>query len=306
MKTTIKKVLVWLGLSVLMMIFWITGLMIGNAIFPSSLMDMPLQSNSNPELMLLLTCAINSWVIIYFISKSRFKGWQLVGIVFFVTFGIQYFMSQIETIWFNASLTLPIKGIYAVVTGGAFMNLLFAITATWLTGNFKVSDRQPPIKTAGSDLGLWLRVAVLSALVWPLVYFMAGYLVAWQFADVRLLYSGTTEMGSFVSIMAGNFASGLYGFQIFRGLLWVLIGWIVLTTLNGSAINKGIILGLLLSLLGSSQLLLPNPYMADTVRLAHLLETGSSNFLWGFIIAWTLDRYVQVESKGVSAQLAGS
>ena len=278
-----------------MMIFWIAGLMIGNAIFPSSLMDMPVESGSNPELMLLLTCGINSLVIIYFISRSRFKGWQLVGIVFFIVFGIQYFMSQIETLWFNESLTLPIKGIYAVVTGGAIMNLLFAIMATWLTGNFKVADRQNSIIMPGYDPALWMRVAVLAAVVWPLVYFMAGYLIAWQFADVRLLYSGTTEMGSFVSIMAGNFASGLYGFQIFRGVLWVLLGWIVLATLNGTMIQKGIILGLLFSLLGSSQLLLPNPYMAYTVRMAHLLETASSSFLWGFVIAWALDSYVQVE-----------
>ena len=215
-------------------------------------------------------------------------------------------MSQMETLWFNESLILPINGIFAVVTGGAFMNLLFAITATWLTGNFKVSDQQTPINISGYNPALWLRVAVLAALVWPVVYFMAGYLIAWQFADVRLLYSGTTEMGSFISIMAGNFASGLYGFQIFRGFLWILIAWLVLAALKGTMIKKGIILGLLFSLLGSSQLLLPNPYMADTVRMAHLLETASSSFLWGFIIAWTLDRYVQVETKGVSAQLAGS
>ena len=289
-----------------MAIFWIVGLMIGNAIFPSSIIDMPIEPSSNPELMLFLTCVINSWVIIYFMSNSRFRAWRLVGIVFLIAFGIQYFMSQIETLWFNESLAFPIKGVYAIVTGGAIMNLLFAITATWITANFKSSDQPRPIATFGYGTALWKRVIFLAVVVWPVVYFMAGYLIAWQFADVRLLYSGTTEMGSFVSIMAGNFASGLFGFQIFRGFLWLLIAWPVLVTFEGSVVQKSVMLGLLLSLLGSSQLLLPNPYMADMVRIAHLLETGSSNFLWGFIIAWTLVPHMHVEPKKASHQLAGS
>ena len=33
-----KKIAIWLGLSILMMILWVAGLMIGNLIFPSNLM----------------------------------------------------------------------------------------------------------------------------------------------------------------------------------------------------------------------------------------------------------------------------
>ncbi|MCK5700511.1 MAG: hypothetical protein KAI29_05135 [Cyclobacteriaceae bacterium] len=303
MKKIIKRAFVWFGLSLLMMIFWIIGLFIGNAIFPSSLMEMSVDSNSNAELMLFLTCALNTAVILYFIYNSRIKGWKLVGVLFLVTFGIQYFMSQIETLWFNDSLDFPIKGIWAIVTGGAIMTLLFAIMATWLTGNFSPIKEYKNGKVKINLASMLKWVILLSVIIWPLVYFMAGYLIAWQFAEVRLFYSETTEMDSFLSIMEGNVASGLYFFQIFRGVLWILIAYLVIVATEGSLIHKGIILGLLLSFLGSSQLLLPNPFMTHTVRMAHLAETASSSFLWGLILVWCFGKLPSNKKTGINTNI---
>ncbi len=130
------------------------------------------------------------------------------------------------------------------------------------------------------------RILLLSLLVWPLIYFLAGYLVAWQFEDVRLFYSGSAEMAPFLSIMKDNIASGLYFFQILRGVLWVLIGLLVLNMTTRPLIHKGVMLGLLIAILGSSGLLIPNPVTPPAVRMAHLIETAPSSFIWGFIIAW--------------------
>jgi len=93
--------------------------------------------------------------------------------------------------------------------------------------------------------------------------------------------------------MKGNFTSGLYFFQIFRGLIWIGIGYLVLVSIQGTTFHKAIILGLLFSVISSSQLLLPNPIMPDMVRIPHLIETSTSNFLWGFIVAWSLDKFLQ-------------
>jgi len=290
MKTIMKKTLILLALSILMMIFWIIGLIIGNAIFPSSLTEISADSNSNGGLMLFLICALNTWVILYFIYNSQCKGWKLAGTIFLVTFGIQYFMSQIETLWFNDSLHFPVKGIWAIVSGGIIMYLLFSVTATLFTGNFS-PIKEPPGKKAKINLVSMVKnILLLSIVVWPVIYFLAGYLIAWQFAEVRLFYSGTAEKASFLSIMKDNVASGLYFFQILRGVLWILIALPALTVTRGSLIHKGVILGLLFAFLGSSQLLIPNPFMPYMVRMAHLIETAPSNFLWGFLIAWCLGK----------------
>ena len=297
MNTPIKKTVSWLGLSALMMIFWIVGLFIGNALFPSNLMDTPTDSNANSELILFIICALNTAVILVYIHNSSLKGLKLAGSIFLISFSIQYAMSQIETLWFNDSLKMPVNLIWAVVTGGAISHLLFAFAATWISGNLKTQQTyNQQIERSEFSL-LFQRIAILAVVVWPIVYFMAGYLIAWQFSEVRNYYSGTTEMESFLSIMKGNFLSGLYFFQILRGVLWVLIALLVLGTTKGSSLQKGIILGLLLSILGCSQLLLPNPIMPDMVRIPHLIETSTSSFLWGIILSWSLTKYYSTHQK---------
>jgi hypothetical protein len=296
MKSKFKKVLTWLGLSIIMMILWIMGIAIGNLIFPSNLMEMSSDSNSSLPLFLLV-CALNTGIILYFINSSWLRGWKLAGIVFLVTFGIQYFMSQIETVWFNESLKISGNGILAIVSGGVVMILIFSPVATWLSGYFK------PSSDSGRDYPKWNlkrmmpRILLLSVVIWPMIYFLAGYLIAWQFDEVRLYYSDTAEMASFFSIMKDNVESGLFFFQIFRGACWILIGLLVMSAIKGSMIHKGVILGLLFAILGSSGLILPNPVMPDMVRMAHLVETAPSSFIWGLIIVWSFRVFSAQEEK---------
>lgn len=290
MNSGLKSFFTWLILSFIMMILWIAGIFIGDAIFPSELMEMSSDSNSNQSLFLLV-CAMNTGIILYFIHNSRIRGWYLAGVVFLVTFGIQYFMSQIETVWFNESLKMSGNSILAIVSGGAVMLLIFSPVATWLSGHFGPSRQSETVFPKWNLKRMITRIMLLSMIVWPMIYFSAGYLIAWQFQEVRLYYSSTSEMDSFFSIMMANLESGLYFFQIFRGVCWIGIGMIVLGSIRGTMIHNGIILGLLIAVLGSSGLILPNPVMPYMVRIAHLVETAPSSFLWGFIIAWSFSEF---------------
>ena len=132
-----KKIAIWLGLSILMMILWVAGLMIGNLIFPSNLMEMETDSDGAAGFIFFLVSALNAGIILKLIYKARYTGWKLAGLVFLVSFGIQYFMSQIETVWFNDSLGLPGNGIATIVLGGAFTLVTFTAIAIWITGKFK-------------------------------------------------------------------------------------------------------------------------------------------------------------------------
>jgi hypothetical protein len=275
---------------------WIAGILIGNAIFPSKLMEMTADSSSSGDFMLFAVCLMNSFVILYFIYHTRIFGWKLAIVLFLVTFGIQSFMAQIETLWFNESLKLPINGIWTIVTSGVVMNLIIALVAVWLTGKYKVAQVSENKKVKIALMPFITRVLLFSVIIWPLVYFIAGYFIAWQFVDVRLLYSGSTEMASFYSMMEENFTSGLYFFQVFRGVLWILIALLVINATKGSVVHKGIILGLLLAFLGSSGLLIPNPVMPYMVRMGHLVETTTSSFLWGLILAWGFANFTSGQS----------
>lgn len=298
MKKHFKILLIWIGLSILMTAFWIVGLMTGNAIFPSNIMETSEASGNSSDLLLLFTCFINTAAVLLFIYNSRVRGFKLTAALFLIIFSIQFFMSQIETLWFNDSLKMPVNTIWMLVSGGAIMSMLFAMSATWLTGNFKQTNAETAYLPKRPVKPPLVQVALLAVVIWPAVYFLAGYFIAWQFPDIRQYYSGSSEMESLFVMMKGNVASGLYFFQILRGVLWVLIAILVITTTSGSWLRKGLIIGLLLSFLGCSQLLLPNPIMPETVRLGHLLETSTSNFIWGFILSWFLATHFSECARG--------
>jgi hypothetical protein len=286
MKSYFKTTAIWVVLSVLMLVLWVVGLIVGNIIFPSDLMKTSDGSGDDGLPIMLLICGLNTAVVMFFMRSTHRRGWHLVLTLALLLFSIQYFMSQIETLWFNDSLKMELNSIWALLTGGAISSMLFSVLAVWITGNFK-KEQQPASKVEVMPLSNTLTMTALMAIViWPLIYFVAGYYIAWQFADVRLFYTGSSEKASLLSMMVENFATNLYTFQVLRGILWTLIGLLVFRSINGNWVEKGIVLALLLSIVGCSQLLLPNPIMPESVRLAHLLETSLSGVVLGMVMAW--------------------
>lgn len=296
MKKLMKKVIIWFSLSVCLLVFWIVGMILGNMLFPSSIMSEQAESDNTGLLIMFLITLLNSGVVLQLIGNSRLKSWKLFWTLFIVCFGLQFFMTQIETFWFNDSLQLPINFIWAILIGGALTSWAFCVMAILFTRNYK--SPSPAQQHFVIDVNATLkRIAVLSIILWPLIYFTFGYFIAWQFTEVRVLYSDSSKMGGFMPIMIENLNSGLYLFQILRGLLWIGIALIIMQALEGSKIKKGLIVGSIFTILSSSQLLLANPFMSETVRMAHLIETGSENFLWGFLIVWFLGNFIGIRNR---------
>jgi hypothetical protein len=74
--------------------------------------------------------------------------------------------------------------------------------------------------------------------------------------------------------------------QVVRGAVWVLIGVTVLRSMRGGVLERALALGALFGVVMTAGLLLANPYMPYAVRMAHLVETSSSNFLFGVFVGW--------------------
>jgi hypothetical protein len=58
--------------------------------------------------------------------------------------------------------------------------------------------------------------------------------------------------------------------------------------MRGGRLETSLALGFLFAVVMNAQLLLPNPYMPEAVRHAHLIETASSNFILGCFVGWLL------------------
>ncbi|MEQ8413282.1 MAG: hypothetical protein RIB71_02415 [Imperialibacter sp.] len=290
MKSFFRTTAIWVALSVLMLVLWIIGLMLGNIIFPSDLMKASNGSGDDGLPIMLLICGLNTAVVMYFMRSTNRWGWQLVFTLALVLFSIQYFMSQIETLWFNDSLKMALNSIWALVAGGAISSMLFSVLAVWVAGNFKKREQLASKGEIMPFSNTLTMTALMAIVIWPLIYFLAGYFIAWQFEEVRIYYSGSSEKASFLFMMKENVASHLYSFQVLRGVLWTLIALLVFRSISGSWLQKAVVLGLMLAVVGCSQLLLPNPIMPEPVRLAHLLETSLSGVVLGMVMAWLFAR----------------
>lgn len=135
----------------------------------------------------------------------------------------------------------------------------------------------------------WLWKLAVIAVTYVVLYFTFGYFVAWKNPAVQEYYGGT-DPGSFAAQMTSVLRATpwLVPLQILRAMFWVLIALPVIRMLKGQWVEAALMLGLLFGVVMNAQLLIPNPYMPGPVRMAHLVETASSNFIFGLLVGWLL------------------
>jgi hypothetical protein len=72
-----------------------------------------------------------------------------------------------------------------------------------------------------------------------------------------------------------------------RGPIFIVICLALIRMLSLRGLRGALMVGLVFTLLSAvTPLLLPNPYLPDAVRWAHMCEVTSSNFLFGAMMAW--------------------
>jgi hypothetical protein len=239
-----------------------------------------------PFVMTALHTAVMGWLIL----RSRLRGWGLAALMTAVFFGVQTLMPQVESWLFQASsgmaAHLPSEMIPRIVLAGLLHACLWIPLAVWILGRWKsdgTAERNPRPSLAASLKGWKLPVA---AIAYVFVYFLFGYYIAWRSPAVRAYYGGSdpgTFWVQFLEVLRDT--PWLPLAQVVRGAAWTLIGAIVLRSMRGGVLEKALAVGALFSMMAAG-LLLPNPYMPYAVRMAHLVETASSNFLFGVFVGW--------------------
>jgi hypothetical protein len=232
---------------------------------------------------LLAVCLLNAIVLTYLILRSRWTGWRLMAAVFVVFYGVMTFMSQIESAVFITRL--PAGVLPKLFLMGALIAAPFSVVAVLILGKHRIRPTDTPgsarLVMPNSELGWKLAVIALSYVT---LYFTFGYFIAWQDPAVREYYSGVDE-GSFLAHMGSVLRDSpwLVPFQIVRGMLWAVLALPIVWMLKGRRVEAAAAVGLAFAVLMNAQALLPNPYMPEAVRMAHLIETASSNFIFGLL-----------------------
>ena len=239
---------------------------------------------------LLLVSLVSALVLSFLILRSRWHGLKLVGAAFLVHFGVETFMTQIETLYFNRAVQVQTPMLVGIVAAGALRALIFAPLAVLILGKMR-KPAQPQAKGGTAATGRGKRFVAL-ALLYVVVYFLFGYFVAWQWEETRLYYTGKAAIKPFFTHFWDLFVRGdpvILPFQVLRGALWALLSAVIVQMIEAKRWQVSLAVGLTFAVLVALPLgVFPNPYMPPMVVRSHFVEIVSSMLLFGGIAGWTL------------------
>jgi hypothetical protein len=236
---------------------------------------------------LLVVSLLNTLVLGYVILRSRWAGWKLVLAIFFVCYGAMTVIPQIETAFFVTRL--PPGMLPRLFLSGAIIAALVSSLAVLILGKRRSNATESKWRSRlDMPVGEWIGKLSLIVIAYLVIYFTFGYFIAWKSAAVRAYYGGVNP-GSFFAQIRSVLRNTplLLPLQAGRAILWVIIAVPIIRMMKGEWWEAGLAVALLFAVT-SSQLLLPNPLMPQAVRMAHLLETSTSNFLFGWLIVLIL------------------
>jgi hypothetical protein len=289
----LQFLLLWLILAIVMLFTWAIGFVAGNVLTQTS----P-PPGSDPALAFYFfvgVCVFNSFLLcILFWLTRNYSGVGKILALFGFCFIIQFVLMQMESIFFGDGIGIQNPQVASIIIAGLIMCAATVLVGVAVVGKMTREPKQQFTVIVKEWRPFVLPFLLLSCIVYPFIYLTFGYYIAWQNENLRIFYTKSSEMTSFFHQGAGSLADGLYFFQILRAAIWV-IATIPLVIMLRYIKGYFLLVGLFTSLLPAAQLFIPNPYMPQEIAMIHFVETASSNFLWGMIIALAVDRYLVVE-----------
>jgi hypothetical protein len=221
----------------------------------------------------LLSAFVLTLALIYPIRHSRLRGRALFGAVFLAVFGLATVLTLVE-----AALFLTLTRV-ELLTEFFKSTINAAVLSGLAVRLFTPADRRTAAAARGPNpptTGSWIRRWIGVSFVYVLLYITAGLLIL---PLIRSWYEaqGTLEPDP----------TFFFPFQLARGALFVAFVLPLLRSLNVTRGRASLALAVMIPLVhGVASLIVPNPFMPDHVRYAHMLEIGWSNFVLGLLIGF--------------------
>lgn len=285
---TVKQYLIWFikvaGLTILYIPIWIAGAIFIQDGLPDIQSEPGLVNETTGMIILALA---NTLLILSLIVTSNWRGWKLALFLAIGYYGSFTVLTQIESWYFLSGITVSPDLIAALFLMGLTVPLLFIPIAIVLSGYWKNESTGPDFRILKMPIKSFIiRLAAIS-IIYVVIYWLAGYYIAWQNPELRAFYGSEGEITPFWEHTFQTFSASpdLLILQLIRGALFALF---VYPVIRGTAVNPwltSLVTGLLVAIphLGH---ILANPLIPLAgVRFSHMIETASSTFLFGMIIA---------------------
>ena len=272
-------------IALLYIIFFVVGSLAVDTLIP----DLPSEPGMvSPQVGLLIMGAFNSLLIIALIESSRYCGWKLAFGLAFAYYGAVTFIMQIETWYFLTAVTVSEELLPRLFIMGLPVPFLLIPLAVLILGKAK-ADHEPKVSLEPvKPLKEWVFKPVLIAAAYIILYWTAGYFIAWQNPELRAFYGSPGDALPFWQHTLNTFRDepGLFPFQALRGLLWALFALPVIYGSKWSRLPTALLVGLFFSIPQNIGHVLANPLMPlASVRFSHMIETAISTFIFGVIVA---------------------
>jgi len=287
-----KFILLWILSTVIMLITWSVGFVLGNGI--TRTIPPPANDPSSTALSFFIVCLINSFLLSTLVWTTRAYSGLIKGTALILyLFVIQFFLAQMETFFFSESIGISMGQIASILIAGFVMSVITVASGIVIANRMNNSLVKTHFTFVIPRWSRWILPMVLSAcLIYPLIYLIFGYYIAWQSESLRVYYTQSAALNPFFFQSASAFSDGIYFFQMLRGGIWVAISLPVVLMLRHTHAFQYFLIGLLSALLPATLLFIPNPYMPADVAMTHFVETSTSNFLWGIVITFIVNKYI--------------
>ena len=288
-----KQIFIWTGRIVLLLILFIVLFVIGSMAVSELLPDIASEPGLVPkDIGFLIFGVLNTLLIIAVILSSRWYGWKLVLALAFAYYGAVTFLPQIESWYFLSEVTVTAEILQGLFIMGLPIAFIYIPLAVLILGKRRAKEMDANVVTVRIAKKQLLLKVIAIALVYIILYWGAGYFIAWQNPELRAFYGSPGAITPFWEQTANTFNDGgLFPFQFLRGLLWTLCAVPIVYGSKLKTWHTAVLLGLFFTIPQVLGLILENPLMPSaSVRLSHIIEGFASNFTFGLIIVWLLHR----------------
>jgi hypothetical protein len=284
----IKLPVIVLVSMLVMVISWVVGNLAGNALTDST--PPAPEDTAQTAQWFFIVCAFNALLITVLIDATRKSPgiWRWLTLVSYV-FVVQFLLPQMETFFFSSEIGIGKDQASSILISGCVVSLLtvtIAVLAYDKLFDVHPAKLSPSLKVNWRRLLPWALVLVIVG--YPLLYLTFGHFIAWQNESLRTFYTGSPAMAPYSQQVADAFGNGIYLFQVLRSSIWLLASIPVVWMLRDNKWVQFLIVAVICSLLPTSLLFIPNPYMPADVAMTHFIETSTSNFVWGLLMVWAI------------------
>jgi len=218
---------------------------------------------------------MNAAALVLVATRSEWSGWRL-GVAISAIPIVLGFTNMIEGAIFltNSGIDWPSIIAQTVITYELAVPLWILLFARRSESKLETYH---PVDSRQFGERLWKFV--VCDVSYPVLYFAAGTII---FPFVKDFYASQTLPP----------AARLIAMQLLvRGPILVGLCLLLRRLLRLPRVSGALAVGAVLAILnGIAPLLVPNPYLPDVVRWAHLCEIASSNFVFGGIVGWLWGR----------------